>query len=506
MKRLYLSIYWKLYLSIILTVMLFGFLNIVLVWNKVYDILDDEISKRGINVAKNVANQSVHYLLYSDLSSLQAIVDNTVQSDEIILYCFIVDSSRKLIVHSFEEGFPKQLLQSHTENVEGKILMQTIKAYNLDVNSIKDIMVPILDGKIGYVRLGLSNDYIWSSLQVTFVRFIAIFIGFTLLGFFGAYLFAFYVSKPIKRIKKITEEFDLENLANFNLAIVSNKSDSRNRFLNLKIDDEIDDLVYKFDEMIIRLERTYEQLIATQNAMIQSEKLASIGVLVAGIAHEINNPLSGLQTCIRRISDAPNRIEQNIKYFGIMVEAVRKIQNVVDSLLNFTHASNVKKSYCKVSEMFDNALNLIKYGAMEETFKIDIDDSVNTLVLLCNKNQMEQVFFNLLKNAYDSLEERKKLENDFLGRIEIKANLNEDSLIISFWDNGVGISKNDINKVIEPFYTTKDVGKGTGLGCSICYNIVKEHGGEFQIESEPMNWTKFSLVFSNTIFYTIENE
>ena len=493
MRKFFLPIFWKSFIAIVFTVAVFAFLNISFVWNKVFQIMETEISKRGINISKNLANQSIHYILYKDLSGLQRIADDTKKSDIAIVYCFITDNNNQLLAHTFLNGFPKDLLKANKIKDKDTVSILRIQASNYNTSNIKDIMVPILNGRIGYVRVGVNNDSVWLELRETIITFIIIFIAFTVLGLSGAYLFSNLISIPIKKLKFATLSIEINNLENKNIRQITKFKKIIKTVFNLQVNDEIDDLTEKFEAMILRLEKTYQELNSTQNAMNQSEKLASIGTLVSGVAHEINNPLSGLQSCIRRIAEHPDNITQNIKYIHIMDESTNKIQNVVSGLLNFTRVSSGQKEKNDITKIIKDTINLIKYRKSFYEIDIVFNSQINELYIECNKNEMEQVFFNLLKNSIDAIEEKFKIDDKHIGKIDISMVATDAICKIIILDNGIGISKENINKIFDPFYTTKDVGKGTGLGCSICYNIVKDHNGDITIESEHLKWTSVKL-------------
>lgn len=494
MKKLYISLFWKFLIAIILTVTLFGLLNINFVWRKVYNLIDIEISKRIIYIGKNLANQSLRYILYKDISSLQSILDETKKSDPIIEYCFITDSENNVLAHTFTQGFPKKLLKVNKLRQGDTLSIIKIYAENYQTKNINDVIIPVLDGKVGYVRLGINDDIAWLNLKSTFITFIVIFLSFTLLGFLGAFIFSYLIAEPIKRIKMTAEKIDIENLKN--IGEISNiKSTHDLIFANFSIRDEIDDLSEKFNEMILRLNTTYQKLIATQSAMNQSEKLASIGTLVSGIAHEINNPLSGLQSCIRRIGEHPDNIAQNVKYIEIMNETTAKIQNIVKGLLDFSRVSSGKKEYNNINQIIENTIKLMKFRKSFSVIDIVFRTEKDEQILKCNKNEMEQVFFNLIKNSIEAIEEKLKIDDNHKGKIEITLTTSNSTVEIDIYDNGIGIKKENITKVFDPFFTTKDVGKGTGLGCSICYNIIRDHNGEFIIESDYLKWTLQKIIF-----------
>lgn len=495
MKKLYLPIFWKLFIAIVLTVALFALLNIIFVWNKVFETMESEISKRGINIANNLAHHSIHYLLYKDLSTLQTLLENSKSSDPIIVYGFIVDNNNKVLAHTFDGGFPKELLNANKINKKDSLSIVSIDAKNFISKNIKDINVPILNGKLGCVRIGVNYDSVWLDLKESLITFILIFIIFTLLGILGALLFAKLISNPIKKVKLATESLDITNIESKNFTLIAQIRNKLKTPFKIQVNDEIDDLIEKFDEMILRLEKTYQKLISTQQAMNQSEKLASIGTLVAGIAHEINNPLSGLQSCIRRMTEKPDNISQNLKYLTLMSDSTSKIQSVVNGLLDFTRVTSSDKTKNDISLLLDNTIKLIQYRQLYKKISIIKNYEAKKYFTLCNKNQIEQVFFNILKNSIDAIEEKYKIYEKHNGVIDISIKNSDFYIIVEIQDNGIGIQKKDILKVFDPFYTTKDVGKGTGLGCSISYRIIKEHNGEMEIESEYLEWTKVKLKF-----------
>jgi two-component system NtrC family sensor kinase len=497
MKRFYISIRWKFFIAIALTVSLFALLNIALVWTKVYEVMDEEVAKRIINLGKNLSNQSIHYILYDDLSSLQKITENTKNSDNAIIYCFITDNRNNVIAHTFTNGFPIKLLEVNPKGK--KIRIEKIETDNFQTKRISDLMIPILDGKIGSVRIGIDGEGSWNELESTMILFVIIFSVFTFMGFAGAYIFSYIISKPIKRIKQAAESIDMNSLTKYTLAF-GNDSFSKDNLKAIMLPyDEIDDLSDNFEQMLFRLKTTYQKLEDARNSMNQSEKLASIGTLVSGIAHEINNPLSGLRSCIRRITDQPENYSQNIKYLSIMNEAVSKIEFVVKGLLDFTRKSSGLRNVNKISSLIDNSLRFIQFGN-KHTKLITKGNFINSdYLIICDKNEIEQVFFNLIKNSYDAIDEKMKILPNHLGVIDINISQNEENIEVEIYDNGIGIKDENLKKVFDPFYTSKDIGKGTGLGCAISYNLIHENGGIIEIDSVYGEWTKIKIKFPKEI-------
>ncbi|MFN4111826.1 MAG: sensor histidine kinase, partial [Ignavibacteria bacterium] len=251
-----------------------------------------------------------------------------------------------------------------------------------------------------------------------------------------------------------------------------------------RAEDEIDILAEKFNQMIVRLVQTYLDLQKAQVTIIQSEKLATVGTLTAGLAHEINNPVAGLQNCIRRIKNDPSNIEQNIKYIKMMETAVDKIENVVSNLLNFTRIQSIDYQVLSINEVVENTLLLVSHRLEKLRISITKNISYHLPKIKGNKNQLEQVILNLFINAIDAIEEKININPECERGIIISAKNVKEHLVIKIEDTGCGIPNNIKDKIFDPFFTTKQPGKGTGLGLSVVYKIIESHNGEIHIESK----------------------
>lgn len=227
---------------------------------------------------------------------------------------------------------------------------------------------------------------------------------------------------------------------------------------------------------------TQEKMLREQ--LIHSEKLSSVGKLVAGIAHELNNPLMGIMGFSQILMDTPgDRKLEDVKdkLRKIYHESLRTAK-IVQNLLMFARAKKTERGFHSINDIVRHTLELREYSLKSNNIKVvlDLDDGLpRTMVDLF---QMQQVFINIINNAEDAMISTKGARLGG-GSIIIKTGVSRRKIEVSFRDNGPGLSKNIINKVFDPFFTTKDVGKGTGLGLSITHGIVTEHGGTIEIAS-----------------------
>jgi len=242
----------------------------------------------------------------------------------------------------------------------------------------------------------------------------------------------------------------------------------------------IDQMADAFEEHEKRIQRE------TQMQIGQSEKLASIGRLAAGIAHEINNPLTGVLSFAHLLKNKKTNDEQDIKDIDVIIHETTRVRDIVRGLLDFARQSAPNKEFVNINEIIHQLINLIKN--QKEFKKITISENFdkNLPELLADKNLLQQVFLNLILNAAEAITDK--------GYITISTILTDQKVTISVRDTGCGIKKDDLNKIFDPFYTTKPVGKGTGLGLSVSYGIVQQHEGTIQVESEEEKGTTFTVI------------
>ncbi|MFZ6033974.1 MULTISPECIES: sensor histidine kinase [Melioribacter] len=483
-------LFWKFSIAIILIVIVFGSVNSILIFNNVQTSLQKETEKRGLFIARSISNQITPDLLFEDYVSIQNTINNIKNTDSTIAYILVLDTEKKPIVHTFENRLSGNLAAANSLDGNKIYNTQLLKLKNDESSLILDIAVPVLSGEVGEVRVGLYENFIQNDVEATVMVFwimVAIFLAF---GIIGAFVFANFITKPIKLIQNVADRIDLANIGINPIPIIK----IRDRFLGkikmyFRAEDEIDILADRFNQMIVRLDKAYRDLQKANANLIQSEKLATVGTLTAGIAHEINNPIAGLKNCIRRLINDPENIVQNKKYLAMMDNAVEKIEKVVGNLLNFSRKQNEDFGYLSIHKVIENSLLFV--GHRLEKLRITVTKNIpqNLKKIKGNENQLEQVFLNLFINSIDSIEEKLKYEPESERRLSISVYEENNNVVIMIEDTGRGIPKKILNNIFDPFLTTKEPGRGTGLGLSIVYNIIKAHNGKISFESVEGNGT-----------------
>ena len=269
------------------------------------------------------------------------------------------------------------------------------------------------------------------------------------------------------------------------------------------------------------LKQAFKELKDTQAQLIQSGKLASIGELAAGIAHELNQPLMVLRGNVQLIKRSMRKnilnMDELTKQFEPIERNTKRMMNIINHLIIFSRQSESKSSSVNINKIIEDCFLMLGEQLRLRNIEVRKDLSADLPQIHGNANQLEQVFLNLISNARDTIEARDeerrtrndpiKGRNEFRGRLEITTRMGEtdnqqstinnrqskDFIEILFKDNGGGISADKGDKIFDPFFTTKEVGKGTGLGLSISYGIIEKHKGRIEVADTGPDGTTFRI-------------
>lgn len=290
--------------------------------------------------------------------------------------------------------------------------------------------------------------------------------------------------------------------------------------LSVLLEETIEELqkkTFAVEQANIDLTRALMDLKAAQAQLIQSEKMASLGELTAGIAHEIQNPLNFVNNFSETAEDLLKEIEDclqmgRVDEAGVIIEEVKqnlqkishhgkRADSIVKGMLLHSRKSDGQKMPTDINALVDEYLRLAYHGlrakdkGFNATLQTRYDERIGTIQIV--PQDIGRVLLNLFNNAFYAVTERKKTAGkDFEPTIQVMTRLDDNQVKIRVKDNGTGISSKAMEKIFQPFFTTKPAGSGTGLGLSLSYDIVKAHGGELKVKSIEGEETEFTIVLN----------
>ena len=330
----------------------------------------------------------------------------------------------------------------------------------------------------GYLLLYPSEDS-WRALQTTQKILIAVNAIAIVLAALIICALVGMVTRPLRELRDTAEAVGRGDFS---------------RRVKVRYDDECGELARSFNRMTENLKHSREQLESTvetlkntQAQLIQSEKLSGIGEFIAGVAHELNNPLTSVMGFSELLQNTSEN-EENKRYLGMIHKCALRCQKIVQALLGFARRSTPERKVVSVNALVEAAVEILFYQLRTSNVEAILDLDPNLPHAMVDPHQIQQVFVNLLNNARQAIEAHQPK-----GWIKVITATHNGYVRIIIQDNGPGIPEQNLSKIFDPFFTTKEVGKGTGLGLSLVYGIIREHGGSIAPRSRPGEGATFII-------------
>jgi two-component system NtrC family sensor kinase len=233
----------------------------------------------------------------------------------------------------------------------------------------------------------------------------------------------------------------------------------------------------------LRIERELQKM---QEALLQSEKLAAMGRLTSQIAHELNNPIYGIMNTLELLKTEIPQESKRRRILELSLSETQRLTEMLKNMLSFSKPEEEKRKPIKINELIEGILLVMDKQMKESNIKVETSFDDEIPEVMASTNQMRQVMLNMFKNAKEAMPKG--------GTLTIRTNREDNRVSIQIQDTGIGIPEEIRNKIFEAFFTTKQKVKGVGLGLSVCYGIVKDHGGEIKVESEEEKGTTFIII------------
>jgi len=438
-------------------------------------IIDDVAERKGIAEVR-IFNKQGEITVSSDRTKVGTVVDKQAEA------CYVCH----------REGEAKVLLPSdsktriyHTE--KGSLLGLINPIYNesscYPCHPKTTNVLGVLDTTISLEGFEKEKAQIYNQMMISGAVSVVV------LGLLLILLLTRVVNRPIDKLLAATKEAAHGNL---------------DQMVGVRSHDELGELSDSFNHMISELKRSRdavegwtqtlehrvqertEELQQVHDQLIRAGKMAAIGELAAGVAHEINNPLTGVLTFSSLMLKKTDENHPWKKDLENIVQQTTRCRNIVKGLLDFARQRKPDKREWDIHLLIDNTLTLVEKQAPFQNIKIEKQFKTGIPMLFVDGDQIQQVFMNILLNAADAMGGRG-------GYLTIKTDSRDGLAVVSFTDTGCGISKEHLPKLFDPFFTTKETGKGTGLGLAISYGIVQSHGGDIEVESQVGKGSTFRI-------------
>jgi signal transduction histidine kinase len=446
-------------------------------------ILYAEVEKQGRLLGETLGIPIVNDLIYERLGLVEegGLLDNYImeifkRQDANLLYIAILDDEGKVISHNDITEYGKV----YSDALSKKALAADstiVQHFSGEDHAALDFGVPLSIGKKrwGTLKFGVSLEKAEHEILVTIKKIIGLTIAMLVAGFAMILLLSRRFISPITQLAGIMEKA---------------RGDDLDVRVDIKGRDELAALGERFNSMIDRIRQANENLRKANEKMIQSEKLASIGILSAGVAHEINNPLGGLFNCVQMLSQNGDSPEFRERYLGLVKEGLEKIENTVSKLLWMSRKSEHAPVDVNIRNAVDGVYHFVEYKIQKSNIKF-VNDVPDDLHVVVDLHDFQQMLLNLMINAVHAMHNG--------GHLSIRGHRDKGAIKIDVIDTGSGIAPDNIGRIFDPFFTTKPTGEGTGLGLWLTYGIMKNYSGEIAVESDVGKGSMFTMTFPVTV-------
>lgn len=493
----------------------------------------DSLEKRALTTATLFSTTTKDAVLSYDLASLEAFVEEVLKNPD-LSYARVLGPNQEVFA---EAGNPTSLQRSFQQDTQVELID----------DGVFDIAAEIREADVlyGRVEIGIEIESIIQTIAEAEQRSISIAAIEMLLVALFSFALGTYLTKQLQVLVDATKtiavgKLDIKipvkgndelatvskafNAMAENLSTTSARRDlfeSKLKELNQTLEDRVEQRTKIIKDKNQKLELVNKQMQDTQLKLMQSDKMASVGILAAGVAHEINNPMSFIISNVETLEEYTQKLQQLIEQYDSILaeqdmtdsvtskiqtaqksidlafihqdlptllqdtkEGTARIKEIVKGLKDFSHTDTENNyDFCNLNDCINTTLkvahNELKYHCKIITSLADIPD------VYCARGQIQQVLLNLIINASHAIKKQ--------GIIEIKTSSDINQVYIQVKDNGSGIPKDQLEKLFDPFYTTKPIGEGTGLGLAISYGIIEEHQGKITVKSQVGKGTIFTI-------------
>lgn len=438
----------------------------------------DAIEHRGRSITEALAIPITDALMYEDLELVTetGLTDNYIgeilrRNRDLVRYIIVTDDDG-VVTHSnrwqlLGESFPRALGRA---SIEAPPEPQRL---TIDGERVLEVREPLnISTKFwGSLVIGYSLESVDREVSAVARRAILLALGLILLN---SLLTALYVRSLFRPLMRLHGTMRRASRGDLDVRVPAGKGD------------EVEEISMAFNRMMDELETVRARERLRSKNLAHTEKMAAVGMLAAGVAHEVNNPLGGILTCLENIKAAPDDREMLVRYMRLMEDGLHRIERTISNLLDFSRRREMRTEPTSINHNLRHVAELTAYQLRKKNVELVWDLDRDEPHVLADHFQMEQLFLNLYLNAAHAMPEG--------GTLTLRTWIDGDDVVAEVEDNGIGISPEKLDRIFDPFYTTRPVGEGTGLGLTVSDAIVSAHGGRVEVDSELGKGTTFRVI------------
>lgn len=502
-------------------------------------VMSRDIERQGTILAESLAIPVINALLYERIGFVEegGLIDSYMSEifenrDMDLIYLLVLDEQGRVIAHNDFREYGKVYNDDITRNAISSDSTILQKYYgNAIGQDVIDFATPLSIGKKrwGTLKLGISLERVDRELRATVLKGVI----FTALLLAGGLIIITILSRrfirPIAELARTMEgiggdlidiqvdtkgggdEISLlgqsfnsmieriresnlekqqthEKLLRFASAVERTGGDLLDVNVDMEGSDEITLLGKSFNRMIERIRQSNIELKQTHEKLLRSQKLASLGILTSGVAHEINNPLGGMFNCVEMLTQMGDNKDFRQRYLKLLKDGLNRIENTVGKLLWMSRKEEKNPQRVTVKQALDDMYGFVEYRMKNSNidYSARVEDGVSVMI---DSYDLQQILINLIINAIQSMKNG--------GTLRVNSYHRNSNVMLEVSDTGKGIDENELDKIFDPFYTTKHPGEGTGLGLWLTYEIVKYYNGDITVSSKKGHGTTFNITLNS---------
>lgn len=465
-----LSLQKKFILITCLSVLVLTIVISLLAVAKTRSVLYNAAEKQGRMLAQTVSALIINEMIYEKLGLVEegGLIDNYVrelhQHQELDLnYVAVLDNTMQVISHSDFSEFGKHYANHFIQEaqISDTVLVKKVMGKASRIDELEFAAPLSTEGKKwGLLLFSLSLHNVEGHIKAMIYQIASLSILALVFLFILIYFLSQRFIKPIIDLSLAMEEVEVE---------------MGEKTIPVSGSDELSNLAKSYNEMVRRIRSANEEMRLAHEKLLQSEKLATLGVLSSSVAHRINNPLGGLFNCVRLLQRQGDDPEFRANYLALIEEGLASIEQTVGQLLSTAGRREGEEKRSDIATVLTGVLKFLDYRMKKQ--EISYGDNIQSnLKIPVAQHDLEELFLNIMLNAIQAMETG--------GNLFVSAQSRDNMIEIKIKDTGIGIPQDKLNNVYDLFYSTKKAGEGTGIGMWMSYELVKKYNGQIAIESQ----------------------